>query len=335
MLFAACAFAGELISLKVVTRGAEGEVTTSTTFAFAALLAAGPACAVVALICASFAADVIQRKAPLKLLFNAVAVRDHAHRRRARAAGLHGRARASATQFHFAPADLPGILAAATVFFLVNSSLVATVIALVQGLRIGRHVVQDWFFQVSTGGLMLGLAPMVALAADFALPSVALLFLPLLAVHRGGRQAIAKEHQALHDALTGLPNRSLFRHRIEQVRQRRPPRGSHRRRDADRPRSLQGDQRHARPPRRRPAAAGGVRAPARVARGAEHGRAPRRRRVRRAALRPRQLRGGERRRARPAHAAARAVPRSKASRSRSTPASASRARPSTARPSSS
>ena len=71
MLFAVCAFAGELISLKVVTRGAEGEVTTSTTFAFAALLVAGPACAVVALICASFAADLIQRKAPLKLLFNA------------------------------------------------------------------------------------------------------------------------------------------------------------------------------------------------------------------------------------------------------------------------
>ena len=98
-----------------------------------------------------------------------------------------------------------------------HSTLVATVIALVQGLRIGRYLVQDWFFQVSTAGLMLGLAPMVALAAEFALPSIALLFLPLLAVHRGGRQAIAKEHQALHDALTGLPNRGLFRRCVDQA----------------------------------------------------------------------------------------------------------------------
>ena len=52
---------------------------------------------------------------------------------------------------------------------------------------------------------MLGLAPVVVLTADFALPAIALLFLPIFAVHRGGREAIAKEHQALHDALTGLP----------------------------------------------------------------------------------------------------------------------------------
>jgi diguanylate cyclase (GGDEF)-like protein len=216
MLFAACAFAGELVSLKVVTRGAEGEVTTSGTFAFAALLVAGPACAVVALICASVVADLLQRKAATKLLFNASQYTVTLTTSAFVLMYLTDAPRVG-EQFHFAPVDLPGILLAAAVFFTVNSTLVAVVIALVQDLKVGGYLVQDWFFQVSTGGLLLGLAPMVALAADFALPSVALLFLPLLAVHRGGRQAIAKEHQAVHDSLTGLPNRSLFRHQIEQV----------------------------------------------------------------------------------------------------------------------
>src|SRR3954469_5558232 len=70
LLFAACALAGELVPLKVVTRGVEGEVTTSTTFAFATLLAAGPGPAMVVLVAGSFVADGLRRKAPLKLLFN-------------------------------------------------------------------------------------------------------------------------------------------------------------------------------------------------------------------------------------------------------------------------
>src|SRR5689334_20299825 len=114
-LFMLCALIGDFVPLKVFTRGAEGEVTTSTCFAVAAMLAAGPLAALIALFLTNLIADGLRRRDPKKILFNlgqyAIAV------------AASGAAMQLVTGLpreqhpHLIPADLAGVILATVVFF--------------------------------------------------------------------------------------------------------------------------------------------------------------------------------------------------------------------------
>ena len=215
-LLAALVVSGELRPI-VITRGdSRDEITLSTTFALA-LVFVGPLWLALAVQAAAVALqDVRARKAGAKLLFNVAQYALTTFVTRAVFAALAG-----SPLLHGGPLDLPGdlpaALAAAVAWFLVNNSLSCAVVALVEEEPFLRYLRADVRFQLATSGVLLTFAPVVAAAAHLSLWLVPLLLLPIEAIHRSAQLAADREHEALHDGLTGLPNRALFRLRVQRA----------------------------------------------------------------------------------------------------------------------
>jgi diguanylate cyclase (GGDEF)-like protein len=208
LLLTAGVLLGELLPLKIPRRGDDEEITISTSFSFALLLTAGFAPAALAQSTASVLQDIGARKPLWRIAFNI------GQYTLSLAAAWSALQLLSATPdvvgHHFGAPEIPELVAAAAVFFVVNTGIVGVIIALYQDMAIADYFRSDLAFSAATGAVLLSLSPIMVAALDSS-PAVFPLFVfPLLAVFYGGREAARSEHQATHDALTRLPNRVRF-----------------------------------------------------------------------------------------------------------------------------
>jgi diguanylate cyclase (GGDEF)-like protein len=212
-LMTAVLLVGEMRPIPVA-RGDEvgDEISISSTVACAMLFLAPLGCVMVSQALALTADEARHRRNWFRLTFNVAQYALALLAMNATFASLTGGHPFQAQLL--TPRTLPAALLGAMAFFLVNNGLTGIAVAITAQRPILVQLRSDIRWQLATAGVLLALAPVVSEAVRFSPWTLPLLATPLIAVHRSASLAFTREHEALHDALTGLANRNLLQDRL-------------------------------------------------------------------------------------------------------------------------
>ncbi len=215
VVLAAFVIFGEL--RPVVTSRSYGDgITPSIAFTFAILFVWGPWPALLAQAVASVVADVAAHKVWWRVAINPAqyAVSFAVTWQAMALFGYH----AGPTSLHTIKAsDLPVMALGWLVYFLANNLIVSGLLATYAQEPFTDLFLEDFGFLVLSNFSVMVISPLVALAVQTSVWWLPLILPPLIAIYRTSAISLEKEHQANHDALTGLPNRKFLLETMERV----------------------------------------------------------------------------------------------------------------------
>lgn len=151
---------GEMLPVKIPRGGTEEEITLSTSFSMALLLAGGLGPALIAQASASIIQDRTSGKPWWRIRFNAA---QYALSMSAAMIVMSALSAVShiGSSHPFTNGDLPALVLAAAGLFVVNTGVVGVAVALHQEVPVWRYFRDNGWFVLVTGGVMLCLAPIV------------------------------------------------------------------------------------------------------------------------------------------------------------------------------
>jgi diguanylate cyclase (GGDEF)-like protein len=200
---------GELRPVLLSSSTTVGGTYPSTMFTFAALLHYGLPVAVLTQTVALIVNGVVTRKAWHRVMFNIAQV-TLASAAAGAVLGIFVDRPSPVTGWVPRGADLLAIGLAGLAYFVVRAMLVSGAVALHERRSIHRVIKTTIGHQSLVYAGLLGLAPLVVVVMNHSPALIPLFLAPVMAVYFTATMSVRRDHQAMHDGLTGLPNRKML-----------------------------------------------------------------------------------------------------------------------------